>query len=185
MQKSGNCKGSIKLSTKRIVNYRFDPQPFIKDGVCYAKVRLVPDEVKRQLRHEFNSMDKGCFELDGIYDHKKHNFHHQIPLQLGGKNSTDNLVIMNKTEHDILHKCIINPQVYKMMKGEIRTIMLPVVQGGSLFELSSTEFHHFLTEFFKMYPVYQELRPYIDKQTAKNIKMIQMKKLCLDAKQHA
>ncbi len=123
------------------------------------------------------------FDTQNIYDGKKNNFHHKIPLQLGGNNSPENVVIMKKSEHEILHDYIIKPQIERLRKGELRTIMLPVMRG-EYFDFSSPDFQIFLREFAKCNPIYPELRQYMDKDLKQNIKNIQISALITN-KQHA
>lgn len=136
-------------------NYRkFLSQARVKNGVYYAFVKLVPQEERRALRYEFENVKKKPHS--SLYD-----YHHKIPLSLGGDNSQGNLVLMLKYEHTLLHKYIIDPQIKDLSEGEYRRIMLPVM-NERVFSFSSDSFRHFLKEFSKMGLSRIELYDYMD-----------------------
>lgn len=141
------------MSSKKITNYAFKPKCEYKDGVVYLYVRIVPDEIRRERRKEYNK------------NHKKthsplYNIHHKIPLMLGGDNLDDNLIVMWRREHEMLHRYIIDPQIAGMKKGEIRKIMLPVMEG-SFFSFSSPEFRHFIKKFVETREMESDLSIYM------------------------
>jgi len=125
----------------------------IKDGICYAYVTLVSPERKAQLRREFNDTAKKPHNL-------LLNYHHKVPLSLGGDNSQGNIVLMPKKEHEILHKYIISPQVEGLEEHTIKRIMLPVMRDH-FFSFDSDDFRHFLKEFSKTEYYTMELHEYM------------------------
>ena len=146
------------MSKKRMnspENYKFDCKPAVKDGIYCVTVRIMPEDVSRKRRKDFNNMLKNVF-----FDRRLYNCHHKIPLHLGGTNDPDNLVLMNKREHNMLHKYIIEPQIKGLMKGQTRDIMLPVMESDT-FDFSSDKFAHFLDVYTERYGSYPELRKYM------------------------
>lgn len=88
-----------------------------------AYVTRQPPEIVKVLREEYKQ--KGLSLTKGL-DKKLFDTHHILGLSLGGQNIPENLVLMRRDEHAILHKYFIDPQVADMKVGESRLIFLPV-----------------------------------------------------------
>ena len=56
---------------------------------------------------------------------KKYGCHHIIPVSVGGTNDPDNIVIMERDQHQILHDNYIDPQLQGLEEGQTRVILLP------------------------------------------------------------
>lgn len=88
-----------------------------------AYVTRQPPEIVKVLREEYKQ--EGLSLTKGL-DKKLFDTHHILGLSLGGQNIPENLVLMRREEHEILHKYFIDPQVADMKIGEGRLIFLPV-----------------------------------------------------------
>ncbi len=116
-------------------------QYFVKNNVFYVYTELTPRYIRKERREDFNFSDKKHYGL--LY-----NYHHIIPLSIGGTNRKENIILMLRTEHELLHKFIIDPQIKSMIPGKKKRIMLPVM-NGEFFSLLSDEFKCFLRQFEK------------------------------------
>ena len=145
-----------------------EPRFTIDGGVCYALFKIAPEAARQEIRQEFNDMLK-----------KPHpsycGYHHKIPVYFGGDNSPDNLVLMPFTDHEMLHKYIIEPQVKGMRKDEVRQVMLPVMDR-EFFSFASDNFKQFLVKFKERGFYGKELNSYmkmIETRAYKDLFLIQ------------
>jgi hypothetical protein len=90
--------------------------------------RIHPSEVKR-LREDFSTNFSKQFRqevwCDAPFDAE---CHHVIPLALGGRNSKDNMVLIEPKLHQFIH-VLISRQIGAMHYGSEKKIKLPKFNG--------------------------------------------------------
>lgn len=108
-----------------------------------AYVTKQPPETVKALREQYKA--EGLSLTTGL-DKKKFATHHIFGLSLGGTNAPENLVLMKRDEHAILHKYFIDPQVEDLKVGESRLIFLPV--SYNLRSKSFLKYAEFMASYF-------------------------------------
>ena len=125
-----------------------------KNGVFFVYAELIPHNLRQKRRNDFNATIKQKHD-------PQYNYHHKIPLSIGGSNSKSNVILMPKVEHELLHKYIIDPQIESMVPRRQKRIMLPIMDGP-VFSLLSDNFKVFLKRFEKTGADCSEIRKYIN-----------------------
>jgi len=87
--------------------------------VCSMRCELNKHIVKEILR---------CKAEITRHEMHRYDLHHQIPLSLGGGNDMDNLVLIDKTLHTIVHLFIGHQNEMKI--GETKQLLVPFKPAG-------------------------------------------------------
>lgn len=113
------------------------------------EVKMISSEERQKRRKEYKSRKMSIVPSS---EKENYNTHHIIPLQLGGLNVYDNLIIMDKTEHNFIHTYIIDPQIKDKNVGQKFVLAIPCMKGLKRYSMKTPEFYKFLQMFKKRYP---------------------------------
>lgn len=97
-----------------------------------VQVQKRPPEMTKILRQQFKD-----WKLSKAlpFDTNLYSYHHIIGLSVGGSNNCSNLIVMEKTNHELLHRRYLDPQTRNLKEGGEALLLLPVS-----YDLQSEEF---------------------------------------------